>query len=116
MNFEKAFRETLVKWQQIAAGKQRDPASDCGLCEWAKQYAYQNEQCMCCPAWFHYKQHGCAHSVLAVEEAVWHYYVQEWPELRLVAQEVVVELLAVKESLFAWAAKLDGKGGITWRD
>ena len=115
MSFEKAFQDTLTKWREIAAGKPRRPGGDCGLCEWADRAITRPGpgRCKRCPAWHHYGEMACGDAVLAIGEAV--YCHDEMlggdkelgAHLQKCAERVVTELLAIKESLFEWANKLE---------
>lgn len=109
MNFAQAYRKTLVKWQRLAAGEWKDPAEDCGLCDWARARARKpprhKQMCQVCPAYHHYG-YGCGNTD-CIMEVVDDYDNNERSEFQKSAQLVVEELLSIKDSLFEWAKKLE---------
>ena len=103
-----------AKWQEIASGDLQNPESSCGLCRWARKRTPTGDRtCPRCPAWHHYGQFACASAVPAIGEAIYcHGGVMGGDEalreeLRDRGQEVVTELLAIKENLLEWANKLE---------
>lgn len=101
MNLEDAFRKTLVKWQRLAAGDQTlDPGKDCGLCLWPTRHG-----CDACPAFYHYGAMCCADAVEALGKAIVAWADNDWAELQKHAQEVVLELLSVKEAILKWTPR-----------
>lgn len=100
MNFEEAYQKTLDKWQRIAGGEDIDPASDCGLCEWARKRRKLGVAiCSTCPAHYHYGHPSCAH-LACMASADTAFLARDEPGLRHFAQQVVEELLSIKTSLF----------------
>lgn len=101
MNFEEAYQKTLAKWQRIAAGEFIDPASNCGICEWAIERRETGEICLICPAYHHYG-HECWVLPCIIDADV-AFLADDKSGLRRFAHRVVEELLSIKVSLFVEA-------------